>query len=466
VIDAERVTVAQEDLTAHGCDAWPVAIKMHQQGKSTHVPEAVVYPLDAQEISDLLKWANKQGVAITPWGAGSAVTGSPLPLNGGITIDLSKLDRIGPIDEHNRMVTVEAGVKGDVLEAHLNERGYALKHSPQSLNVSTAGGWVATLATGQFSSRYGGIEQLIVCLTVVLPCGEIIKTQRAVRAAVGPEIKRLFIGAEGTLGIVTEVTLKIFSNNDHRIYEAVALETIQSGIEVMRQIMHAGLRPFLVRFYDQTESRHAMQDTEFDRCVMFLGFEGDQRVARAEHEVAMELCDAVAGKRLGEAPVLAWMDRRFDFSTVENILAEPSGVAETIEVANFWDSIHQTYIELTTALAPYADEVLGHFSHVYTQGTSLYVILLGKPEPEKNAGHAEATLRKIWEIANRVALNTGAVTSHHHGTGIARLNVINEDLGSSALVLERVKRALDPNDVLCPGKLGLHEKRETKRRSY
>ncbi|GAH16183.1 unnamed protein product, partial [marine sediment metagenome] len=98
--------------------------------------------------------------------------------------------------------------------------------------------------------------------------------------------------------------------------------------------------------------------------MMFLGFEGDQRVARAEYEVAMELCDAVAGKRLGEAPVLAWMDRRFDFSTVENILAEPSGVAETIEVANFWDSIHQTYIELTTALAPYADEVLGHFSHV------------------------------------------------------------------------------------------------------
>ncbi len=456
-VDPTRVSVRPDELAAHGCDSWPVAIKVRQQARTDFHPEAVVYPVEVDEVSDLLRWAASTGVPVTPWGRGSAVTGSPLPLSGGISLDLSRMDRILDLNDQDLTVTVEAGVRGDVLEGHLQERGFALKHSPQSLHLSTVGGWVSTLATGQFSSRYGGIEDLVVSLTVVLPDGEVIETLTAPRAALGPDLKRLFIGAEGTLGVVATVTLRIFPSGDHRIHEAVAVPSVQAGLEVMRRIMRAGLRPFLVRLYDPEEARHAMRDEDLSSCVLFLGFEGEGRVARAEYEVAMDICSDVGGERLGPSPVEAWMGRRFDFSVIEDILGEAAGVAETIEVANFWSRIHETYSELKRELAPFAEEVLGHFSHVYTQGTSLYIILLGSARDERSAGDAEATLRAIWEVANRVALRTGAVTAHHHGAGIARSDVIEENLGSSMAVLRRIKESLDPGAILCPGKLGLRK---------
>ncbi len=454
-IDTGQISTCATDLSSHGCDAWPVAIKARQQGKNDFSPEAVVYPNSASEVASVLRWAKDKGIAITPWGAGSAVTGSPLPLTGGISLDLSRLDKIVDVNPTDLTVTAQAGVMGDVLEAHLNEQGYSLRHSPQSLAASTVGGWVSTMATGQFSSRYGGIEHLIVSLKAVMPNGDTVETLHAPRAAVGPDLKRLFIGAEGTLGVVTEVTLKIYPNDVHQVFEAIRFDTVAPGLDVMRTIMRQGLRPFLVRYYDQEEARHSMQDRNFEGCVMFLGFEGVEAVARAEHEAAMAICQKAGGTAIGPQPVLGWMERRFDFSTVENILNQPAGVAETIEIANFWSGIHETYSQLKTALAPYADEVLGHFSHVYEQGTSLYVILLKRPEPHRDAADAEAALRQIWEIANRIALDTGAAVAHHHGAGLARLPIIREALGSSMPLLEGLKQAFDPTATMCPGKLGL-----------
>jgi alkyldihydroxyacetonephosphate synthase len=146
------------------------------------------------------------------------------------------------------------------------------------------------------------------------------------------------------------------------------------------------------------------------------------------------------------------MGRRYDFSTVENLLDEPGGLAETIEIAHFWNGILPTYYELKEALAPYADEVLGHFSHVYTHGTSLYIILLGRDEDDATA---EANIIDIWDTAMRICVKNGAVISHHHGSGLARLPYVDDALGSSKIVLERVKAAIDPAAIMNPGKLGL-----------
>jgi alkyldihydroxyacetonephosphate synthase len=452
LIGPERVSSDRADLVSHSFDAWPVAAKWRQQGKQPYQPDVVVRPVDTVEVSRLLAWASQNHVPVTPWGAGSSVTGAPLPLHGGISLDLSAMSRLLALDETNLLVKVEAGMRGQVLEAELNARGYTLNHSPQSLHRSSVGGWIATRATGQFSSRWGGIEELVVALTVVLPGGEIVETKLAPRAAIGPDLKQIFIGSEGTLGVVTEATLKIFPLAEQRLFEAVLFDNVEAGLTAMRKIMRASLRPFLVRFYDEDESRHVIRAGSFTGCVMFLGFEGLAAVAQAEYEAGMVICRAEGGEAMGADAVLAWMERRFDFSVVENILDRPGGFAETIETAHLWSGILPTYHALKEALLPLADEVLGHFSHAYTQGTSLYVILLGEAA---DAAAAEQRLQHIWELSMRICLEQGAVTSHHHGVGLARLPYIRQDLASGSFVLDRIKQALDPAGIMSPGKLGL-----------
>jgi alkyldihydroxyacetonephosphate synthase len=450
-----QVINEEAEISRYSYDWWPVAAKWRQQGKQPYRPDVVVRPKHVGEVSRLLSWASANGVPVTPRGAGSSVTGAPLPMKGGISLDMSAMRSMLTLDEINLLVRVEAGMIGHELEEELNARGYTLNHSPQSLRLSTVGGWVSTRATGHFSSGWGGIENLISALTVVLPTGELIKTKLAPRAAVGPELRELFVGSEGTLGIVTDATLKMFPIAEHRRFETVSFETIEAGLTAVRRIMRLGLRPFLIRLYDRDEARHLLKGEEAPGNILLIGFEGVEDVAKAEYSAAVDICRAEDGKVLGPTTALAWMERRFDFSMVENLLEQPGGFAETIEVAHFWSGILRTYNELKKVLAPLAMEVLGHFSHVYPQGTSLYMILLGKVEDE---AAAEERLTKIWNVAMNRCLECGAAISHHHGVGLARLPYICQELGTSKLVLQRIKEALDPAGVLNPGKLGLSQK--------
>ncbi|HVN53295.1 MAG TPA: FAD-binding oxidoreductase [Anaerolineaceae bacterium] len=452
-----RVVTEGAELAARSLDCWPVAIKQNQQGRLPYRPEAIFQPRHAEEVPRLLAWANRHGIPVTPRGAGSGVVGAAIPVQGGIVLDLSNLDRILILDETNLLVRAEAGVMGHRLEAELNARGYTLNHSPQSLDRSTVGGWVATRATGQFSSRWGGIEDMLLALTVALPAGEVIETRLAPRAALGPELRELFVGAEGTLGVVLDATLKISPLPERRILDTLAFASVPAGLEAMRRLSRPGLRPFLVRFYDEDESRYLRAEgaTAGEENLFLVGFEGPERVAGAEYEAGMELLLVQGGVRLGPEIAERWMARRFDFSTVENRLAQPGGLAETIEIAHFWDSIEETYRALKRALTPLAEEALGHFSHAYPQGVSLYMILLGW---ESDAKAAEQRLGQIWETAMRVSQEQGAAISHHHGVGLARQAYLRGELGASYMVLERIKTALDPRGILNPGKLGFERK--------
>lgn len=453
LIGREYVLGNEEALQAHSYDTWPVATKWKQQGKQDHRPDFVVKPTEVDQVRKVLSWANQKHIPVTPWGLGSSVTGAPLVSRGGIVLDTSAMQQVLEVNTTSLWVKVQAGKLGIELEQQLNAQGFTLNHSPQSLDRSSVGGWIATRATGQFSSRYGGIEDLVVAFSVVLPTGELVQTPFVPRAAIGPDIRHIFMGSEGTMGVITDVTLKIFPLTETRILETLRFSSVSQGLSAMRKIMRAGLRPFLLRFYDQDESRHAMQDNSFVGCAMFVGTEGVKIVAEAEYQAVLAICKEEGASTLGVAGVQAWMNRRYDFSTIERRLNQPEGLAETIEIAHFWDNIEETYQALKTALAPYAEEVLGHFSHTYTQGTSLYVILLGQ---EKDAAAVEARLYDIWKTTMEICLEKGAAISHHHGVGLARLPYIREELGTGMEVLAKVKHAIDPNDILNPGKLGFN----------
>jgi alkyldihydroxyacetonephosphate synthase len=452
LLGAGVVTTQGDELASFAYDQWPLAVKWKNREAQPYRPEAVVRPATTEQVSRLLTWASQKRIAVTPRGAGSGVTGAAIPLAGGIGLDLMGMNRLLVLDETNLLVRAQAGKIGGELEQELNLRGYTLHHSPQSLDRSTVGGWVATRASGQFSSRWGSIEDLISAFTVVLPTGEVVETLPAPRAAMGPDLKHLFIGSEGGLGVIVDVTLKIFPLPEHSRLEAVRFGDLSAGLDAVRVLARADLRPFLVRLYDPDESRSVLREPGFAGCCLFLGFEGSREVAEAEYRVCLEMCVAGGGQVLGPEPVSAWMERRFDFSAVEAALAKPGGYAETIEVAHFWDRISETYAALRAQLTPLAERLFGHFSHVYPQGTSLYMILMGTADDDQQA---EERLESIWETSMQVCLEQGAALSHHHGVGLARLPYIRAGLGSGMAVLERLKAALDPAGIMNPGKLGL-----------
>jgi alkyldihydroxyacetonephosphate synthase len=440
------------EVLRHAYDWWPVAAMWRKQGKAPHLPEAVCFPKSKADAIALLAWAGKHAIPVTPWGAGSSVTGACLPGHGGITVDFSCMTEVLELNEVDRYVRVQPGIMGDKLEAWLNERGYTLNHSPQSLDRSTPGGWVSTFATGQYSSKYGGIEDLLFGLEVVLPDGSEVRTHLTPRTATGPDLRQFFIGAEGTLGLTTEVAMKIFRQVPFRKLSAFEFPDLGSGISAMREIMQSGLRPFLVRFYDEDEAWHAMKKEGYRKCVMFLGSEGVPSVVEAEFAACATICSSVGAVDIGAAPVDAWTARRFDFTTVEKILERPGGYAETIEIAQFWSGIEPLHARLKEALQGMAAEVMSHFSHVYDQGTSMYMILLGQAADDVEA---EARLKKIWDITMAICLEEGATIAHHHGSGLARNAYIARERAGDHHLLARIKKALDPQNLLNPGKLGL-----------
>ncbi|MFE4670660.1 FAD-binding oxidoreductase [Streptomyces sp. NPDC056716] len=439
-------------LAATSHDTWPVSTKWDLQDKHPYPAQVVVRARTEQEVVAVLRAAGTTGTPVTTRALGSSVTGQPLPTRGGIVLDVSGL--VGPhvVDETDMTVTAPAGNNGGELEDALNAAGWTTRFSPQSLYRSSVGGWLATLATGQFSSRYGGIEDLVVGYRVVLATGEVAELKASPRAAMGPDLRQLFLGSEGTLGVITQVTYKIIPIPSDQRVQAFRLPDVAAGLAVMREQAAVGLRPFLLRLYDTDEARHAMADPTVGHPVLFAGTEGEPAVSAAELQVLTDIATAHGATALGPEPAAAWMDRRFDFSTVENYLKTPGGYAETIEVAHTWRHIEGLYDAMKSALAPLADEVLAHFSHVYTQGTSMYLILLGHAQDD---AAATERLEKIWSTAMAVCLDHGAELSHHHGGGLARSPYSRRSLGSAHLVLRKLKHALDPDAVLNPGKLGL-----------
>jgi alkyldihydroxyacetonephosphate synthase len=450
VVSPECLSFKPADLADHSYDWWPVAAKWRRQNKMPMSPELVASPRRQDEVSKILAWANAQGIAVTPWGAGSAVTGASLATQGGICLDLSAMNRTIQIDPINHLVRVEAGKMGHHLEEELNELGFTLNHSPQSLDRSTVGGWLSTRSSGQFSSRWGSIEDLCVSFSVVLANGEVLATPHTPRAAVGPDIRHFFIGAEGIAGVIVEVVLKIFPLAETRLLNSVRFLKLHQGLDAMRQFMQAGLRPFLVRYYDAEESPYAMQDEHFSDAVLFVGCEGLRRVAKSEMDAVLEICLQSGGEVIGPSPVESWMKRRFDFSAIERVLDTPGGIAETVEVAHFWGDIERTYGFMKKALQPLVDQVLGHFSHAYPQGTSLYLILLGQAADDQAA---EQTLLEITDTAMRAALHCGAALSHHHGIGYVRRPHVGPYLGAGFELIRQLKDAVDPNGIMNPGKL-------------
>ncbi len=421
------------------------------------LPRLVVRPADEGEVASILRLARAEDVPVIPFGAGSGVLGGAIPLGGEVTLDLKRLDRLLHLNEVNGLATVQAGMNGGRFEVALNDRGWTCGHLPQSLHMSTVGGWAACRGAGQASTRFGKIEDIVVGLRAVLPDGEVLEVRPVARRSSGPSLRDLLVGSEGTLGVITEVTLRIWRRPEVELPAVLAFPSVAAGLDAARRILQGELRPAVLRIYDEEESapRAGGLPAFGERPVLgIFQFCGPRRLADVEREMALEIVREAGGIEAGsDAPYEHWLAHRYESYSAK--WQNAGHWMDTIEVTLPWDQLSEGHAAMRAAALSLCDGMHfgAHWSHAYPEGACQYMTLRLPPMERDRALRLH---REAWDRIQRMTLERGGSIAHHHGAGLFRGPYMEGELGTTGLrLLQAVKDALDPGNLLNPGKLGL-----------
>jgi alkyldihydroxyacetonephosphate synthase len=450
--------VLDEDARAEAArDWWPLAIGWAAEGAVPQRPAAVVRPTTTEEVSAVLAACNEAGVPVTPAAGRSGVCGGSIPVHGGVALDLTALDGLREVDEVSLNADVRAGTFGPDLEAALGEvgAGYTLGHWPQSMDLSTVGGWLACRGAGQYSTRYGKIEDMVIGLEVVLADGRIVHTEgKGPRAATGPNLTQLFVGSEGTLGVITEARLRVHPLPAAQERRAFGFTSFAGGLEACRRILRRGATPAVLRLYDETESDRNFE--QGDTNVLIVLDEADPDILAGTLLIVDAECSAEAGAHPLEVGLVErWLGHRNDVSALASLWR--SGiVVDTAEVSGPWSALPGLFDEVIGALKAIDGTLAAsaHQSHAYPDGACLYFTFGGRG-PEGDAEWRERYYRLAWDTVTDATMAHGAAISHHHGIGLNRSRFLPRALGTGFDVLAGLKTTFDPNGILNPGKFGL-----------
>jgi alkyldihydroxyacetonephosphate synthase len=450
---ADEVITDTESVINGTRDWWAGSMIGETSGKPA-TPNAVIVKVSTTEqVQAVMRISDAHSVPVTVSAGRSNVTGAALPVRGGIVLDVCELNKVIGFDEASQIVEVEAGLFGDIFEEVIQrDYGMTMGHWPSSYGISTVGGWVACRGAGQLSTRYGKIEDMVYGMDVVLAGGDLITVGNSARAAVGSDLLQLFIGSEGTLGVITTIRFKLHRLPDYGRAIAYGFSSFADGLEACRQIMQQGANPAALRLYDNLES--GVQFDLPDTNVLLIADEGAQEIVDAGFAISERVCAAIGEKLDGDAIFERWLDTRYlTGKSAEGFKRSPGFVADTLEMIGPWRDLPTIYDEVVAAINAVPGTLAGsaHQSHAYVDSACLYFSLRGDVEFEKRA----EWYRAAWDAANEVIIRHGATLSHHHGVGLLRARFMNESLGKAFDVLATVKAALDPKNLLNPGKLGL-----------
>ena len=440
-------------IYSHGC--YPVEYKWMLQGKYPYIAGGVLVPESEEEIASIMKLANELDIHIIPYSGGSGIVGGSIPFHGEIIIDTKKLKNFS-INKINGTATGGAGLSGAEFENMLNEHGYTCGNYPQSFQSACLGGMVATRAIGTFSTKYGKMDDMVTALRAVLPDGRIFASHLAPKKSTGPEINEIFLGSEGVYGIVTSVEMKIYPIAESRIFMTYTFPTTSNGLEAIRTMIQHEIDPAVVRLYDEVESSHKIHHYNFEKgfSLLILVFEGTKYLTEFKAELAQEILLANNGREKSELCAKEWFDTRFSTQKMLKYDAIKGGTADAIEVAAPWDKIETVWKKMREALEPLCEVVDCHFSHVYHNGASVYVIFHAKTGGDDKDG--EKRYLECLDIAIKTSLKYGGNISHHHGVGTAKAKYLKDEHGEAGIaIMQGLKDALDPKGILNKGVLGL-----------
>ena len=449
------VATDPKTLSERATDCWPLALLRRVRGEEPPAPAAVVFPASTEDVAEVLAWAGETRTAVIPRGAGSGVCGGAQAEAGAVVLDLSRMDRITGVDAVSQVVRVQAGVRGDRLEEFLAGHELTVGHYPQSIAISTVGGWIAASSAGQASTGFGAIEDMLLGFTAVLPGGEILTSRAVPRSAVGPNLRRLLIGSEGTLAVVTEATLACRARPAGLDWLAFTFPDVPALLDGLRDLTRAETGAVVIRGYDETDAMLSFGSLGHPGgCVAILAFPTDLWGQAERRRLAAQTVRQTGATGLDSAYGAHWWAHRNDaVGLFHQIMGPerafgPGVVVDTMEIAGLWSVVPELYTGVRTALAAHAEAVGCHVSHLYRSGASLYFTFLVRGADDRDA---EARYLAAWEQAVRSCGLMGGTFTHHHGVGRHKARFVAGEIGESGLgVLRRIKDALDPDQILNP----------------
>ena len=449
-----------------------------RSGRIPAFPDGVAYPTDDGEVRTLLRYASGVGARLIPYGGGTSVVGQINVLPGEapvLTVDLSRMSRLLRFDEKSLLATFGAGITGPDLEAQLRARGCTLGHFPQSFELSTLGGWIATRSSGQQSLGYGRIERLFAGGRLEAPVGT-LELPPFPASAAGPDLREMVLGSEGRLGILTEATVRASPLPQVEAFHALFFPDFERGQEAVRQIMQARLPLSMLRLSTAAETQTTLtlaghqrligalerwlrlRGVGGEKCMLLLGLTGREAMVKAARREALGLAGQYGGVHVGQTFGKEWHKSRFRTPYLRNTLWELGYAIDTLETATDWANIPAMVQAVETALRGGLAEIgervhiFTHLSHLYPYGSSLYTTYLYRIAPDP-----EETLRR-WQVlkvaASQAIVAHGGTISHQHGVGTDHLPYLAHEKGPLGMAaIGDLCRRFDPDGIMNPGKL-------------
>lgn len=446
VVGTERVFTSKEDLICYSYDATSFSF----------MPDVVVSVINAQEVSRVLRIASKYKIPVIPRGGGSNLCGGTLPVNGGIVIDLAKMDKIIEIDKENLIAVCQPGVVTAAFHKAVEKEGLFYPPDPQSMAMSTIGGNVATNAGGPRCFKYGVTRDYLLGLEVVLADSRIIRTGgKTIKNVTGYDLTRLFAGSEGTLGIITEITVRLIPLPESKRTALVIFDELEKAAEAVSGIIKRKIVPTTLELMDQETmklieaSKPVGLPVDADAAIL-IEVDGSKNDVNEQIKQVAEVCSEYGARdvKIAETPEEAarlWTGRKSAFGVMA--LSAPSIFVEDATVPR---SMLATMVKDIRNIAKKYNlniPVLGH-----TGDGNLHPIICFDERNKEDMERVEKAIDEMFQLA----LKYGGTLSGEHGIGIAKQKYIPWEFGADGVaVLQSIKDALDPQNILNPGKVFL-----------
>ena len=432
-------------------------IELHSKDESFHKrcrPEVVIFPKSSYHVQKIIKMANTKKIPVTPWGAGTSLEGNPIPVMGGIILDMNRMNKVIEERDEDFQVVVEPGVVYNDLNKKFSKKGLFFPPDPGA--SATIGGMVANNASGTQTLKYGATKDYVMQLEVVLPTGEIVQAgSNAVKTSSGYDLCRLFTGSEGTLGVITRITLRLAPLPQHFTAVLVNFNSIHDATQSIYEIMCTGIVPAALEFLDgnvvDVINRYKNMELE-EKPTLFMEFHGSNQAGlKEELSLVEEICTSnnsssyETGIGRKERNRL-WEARYATFDAMKNANTgmEIIIIDTAVPLSKYPQMVE--FARKEAILKGIKGYVFGHAG-----SGNLHMGLIKDPDDIKQG-------ERSMDVNNAIvgyAIELGGTATGEHGVGIGKRKFMQREHGNSLVLMKRIKSALDPNEIMNPGKIFL-----------